>query len=310
MSNIRGELLYGHHSCACALSAGYRKIHRAFLMNLEDNKIRKCNSHLPSFNFLQELKAKNIPTVRADRDVLHNILRTGTQQTKGQRQISVDHIQGIVLDVSPLLIDFIHPSNISLPENKKDIILNQQDIDIWSGKEKEIKNNNKRLLVVLDNISDPQNVGAILRSALLLDANGIILTAKGCAPLNATVSRTSSGALELLVANNSLRYTSNIITTLTMYKELGWRIIGATAEQSKNNKNNISTTFLSASQLKRDKDTILVLGSEGYGLHQNIINICDMTVGIPLIENKSNLVDSLNVGSAASILFWQLRPMI
>jgi 23S rRNA (guanosine2251-2'-O)-methyltransferase len=145
----------------------------------------------------------------------------------------------------------------------------------------------KNLLVALDQLEDPQNVGAILRTAAFLGARGLITLARNAAPLSATVSKASAGAMEyfpIIVVNN-------LSECLQQLKKTGFLITGAS-----------STDSLDYRELSQSEATVLVLGNEGQGLRNLTKRRCDYLIHIPGRQET----ESLNVSAASAILMQHL----
>ncbi len=140
------------------------------------------------------------------------------------------------------------------------------------------------LLIALDQVEDPQNMGAIIRSAAFLGASGLITLKKHSAPLTATVSKASAGALEYF----PIISINNLSESLQWLKKMGFLVIGSTLGDN-------SVDFTSAP--KTDL-MVLVMGNEGQGLRSLTQKRCDQLVHIP---GKPH-TESLNVSAAAAIL--------
>ena len=160
--------------------------------------------------------------------------------------------QGLVLDASPL--ELINAINLDAP---------------WGESEK------PPVWVALDEVQDPQNFGAILRSAYFLGAQGVAVCAKNSAPLSAVVSKASAGALEVM----ELRSCKNMMKFLEISAKNGWRVVGATAA---------GPDVIPIRDLPRGVPTILVLGGEGKGLRTNVKMACNHFVCIPGLHIESN----------------------
>ena len=145
----------------------------------------------------------------------------------------------------------------------------------------------KALVVVLDGITDPQNLGAILRSADQFQAELVIIPSRRSAQENQTVSKVSSGASEYV----PLAVVPNIASALELLKENGFWIFGADAEGETTDK------------LDLNGKVCIVMGSEGTGLHRLVREKCDFLVSIP----SAGHVDSFNVSVAAGILLFEAR---
>jgi len=161
--------------------------------------------------------------------------------------------------------------------------------------EEEVKD---EVVLALDRIQDPQNLGAICRSALFLGVSKVVLSEKkSLTRITPAVSSVSSGAAEFLPIYQSVSF----VQFLAESRQNGWTVIGATSSQSSKS---MSSTELS--NIKGGK--ILVVGNEGEGLTTNIKNQCDVftTITSSSLYNPHN-VDSLNVGVATGILLHSLK---
>ncbi|MGI6769008.1 MAG: 23S rRNA (guanosine(2251)-2'-O)-methyltransferase RlmB [Bacilli bacterium] len=146
----------------------------------------------------------------------------------------------------------------------------------------------KNLIVALDGIEDPHNLGAILRTADAAGVSGIILPKNRSVRLNGTVARVSTGA----IFSVKCVLVPNLVSTLKKLKDYGYWIYGAEATKES----------LCYSEAKYDPKTVLVLGSEGKGLSRLTKETCDFLVEIPM----SGSVNSLNVSVSAGILIYQI----
>jgi 21S rRNA (GM2251-2'-O)-methyltransferase len=158
----------------------------------------------------------------------------------------------------------------------------------------------KRLWLCLDEVVDPQNLGALVRSAYFLSADdiGIIVCAKNSAPPSAVVSAASAGALELA----QIYATSNLPRLLTQAQENGFRVVGASSSVPTVGSD---AQVFNLNELPHSMEpTILVLGSEGYGLRTLVAKACTNFVSIP--GGSGAGVDSLNVSVTGGILLWHL----
>ena len=145
-----------------------------------------------------------------------------------------------------------------------------------------------RLLVVLDGVEDPHNLGAIIRTAHASGADAVVVPDRRSAPLTETVARAAAGAIEYLPV---VRVT-NITQTLDRLKELSYWIYGLD-ERGKE----------AYDQVEYASPTAIVLGGEGRGLHQNVQKHCDVLVRIPM----AGAVSSLNVSVATGVVLFEWR---
>ncbi len=144
------------------------------------------------------------------------------------------------------------------------------------------------LLACLDQVSDPRNLGAVIRSAEGAAASGVVVPAHGSARVTAAVCRASAGAVEHLpvaVVPNLARYLAEI-------KSGDLWIVGATGE---------SATRMWEADLSGG--VAFVLGAEGKGLRPLVRRTCDLEVSIPQLGR----VESLNVSVAAALLLYEAR---
>lgn len=179
------------------------------------------------------------------------------------------------------------------------------------------------LWLVLDEVVDPQNLGALLRSAHFLGQRnmGVLVCSKNSAPPTPVVSAASAGALELATVYS----TSNLPRTLSQAKEDGFRIIGASSSVPSTGGSTDADGEVTAPPPLYNlqelpvgsgdtRPVLLVLGSEGHGLRTLVAKACTEFVRIPAGMGSSSEgtsddnvgVDSLNVSVTGGILLWQL----
>jgi len=142
------------------------------------------------------------------------------------------------------------------------------------------------ILVISDGIQDPHNLGAIIRSAAAMGIQGMILPKHRAAPLNETVAKCSSGAIEKL----PITWVSNLSNAMETLKESGFWIVGIDPE---------GTT--SCYDFQFDMPVALLLGNEGKGIRPLLKKNCDVTLSIPM----ANSMNSLNASSAGAVVFYE-----
>jgi 23S rRNA (guanosine2251-2'-O)-methyltransferase len=143
------------------------------------------------------------------------------------------------------------------------------------------------LLVLLDGVEDPHNLGAIVRTALAAGAQGIVIPERRAAGLNDTVERTSAGAL----AHLPVARVKNLVRAMEEMKEAGYWLVGLDERAEK-----------SYSAVDLTGSVGIVLGSEGQGLHELTRKRCDFLVSLP----TSGPVRSLNVSVAAGVMLFEV----
>nr|BAP69042.1 RxLR effector candidate protein [Hyaloperonospora arabidopsidis Emoy2] len=264
---LTGEGVYGLHSVRQALESGHRHVHALYVREEVERQrpLKKSTSDVRALCRVKELAQDNgVPIHTTSKWMLNHM--TGDKPH-----------QGVVLDAAPLqLNEFVPAKPSELDESKRSPVI-----------------------LALDEIHDPQNFGAILRSAHFLGCAAVIVSDRNSAPLSPAVSRASVGALEVLVANDKLLKVQNLHETLAISGDFGWRIIGASSGP-----NSIISTRLSSDE---SQPTILVMGNEHHGLRKSIRQCCQDIVIIPgqAVENDTR-VDSLNVSVASAILLYEL----
>ena len=142
------------------------------------------------------------------------------------------------------------------------------------------------LLVVCDEISDPHNLGAILRTAECAGAHGVIIPKRRSAGLTAVVAKTSAGAVSYM----PVARVANIPSLLKDLKQRGVWVFGTAAD---------GTTALYGADLKGP--AAIVIGSEGSGMTRLVSETCDFLVSIPM----KGRISSLNAAAAAAILLYE-----
>ncbi|KAL1563268.1 hypothetical protein AAHA92_05755 [Salvia divinorum] len=275
MPRIVGEGVYGVGPVLAALSAGRREFYALYVqegLDLSSNNRKKKDKK----GFEKILKM-------ADKIGLST-----NEMSKHDLNMVVDNRphQGLVLDASPLEMVGIKELDAVSTEGEKG--------PLW---------------LALDEVTDPQNLGAIIRSAYFFGAAGVVLCAKNSAPLSGVVSKASAGSLELM----ELRSCKNMMQFLTSSAGNGWRVLGGA----------VSQRAIPLNEVVPGAPTILVLGSEGTGLRPLVERSCNELIRIPGnlpvdlmpagdedVENAESpqeltsflAVESLNVSVAAGVL--------
>ncbi|MEL6298595.1 MAG: 23S rRNA (guanosine(2251)-2'-O)-methyltransferase RlmB [Pseudomonadota bacterium] len=144
-----------------------------------------------------------------------------------------------------------------------------------------------RPIVLLDQVTDPHNVGAVLRSCAVFGAAGLVLTRRHSPPLDGALAKSASGALELV----PVCLVQNLGRAIADIQSAGVMVAGLDGE---------SETLLHAARF--DRPTAIVLGAEGKGLRQSTREACDALVAIA----SGGPIHSLNVSNAAAIVLHEL----
>jgi 23S rRNA (guanosine2251-2'-O)-methyltransferase len=145
-----------------------------------------------------------------------------------------------------------------------------------------------RLLVMLDGVEDPHNLGAIIRTANAAGADAVLIPERRAAGLTDTVAKASAGALEYVPVVR----IGNVTNTLEELKKQGFWIYGLDERGPED-----------YDRVEFNTPTVLVLGGEGKGVHQIVRNHCDVLVRIPMAGE----ISSLNVSVAAGIVLFEWK---
>ncbi|KAJ6435456.1 hypothetical protein OIU84_000608 [Salix udensis] len=252
---IVGEGVFGVGPVLAALSTGRREFYALYIQEGLDlsgnNKKKKDKKGFEKV--LRMAKKIGLSTKEVSKHDLNMIVDNRPHQ-------------GLVLDASPLEMVKIQELDAVSPDEEKG--------SLW---------------VALDEVTDPQNLGAIVRSAYFFGASGVVLCAKNSAPLSGVVSKASAGSLELM----ELRYCKNMMQFLVSSAENGWRVLGGS----------VSSKAVSLSEFE-SPGNIPVDATVGGGdvVEGEEINLECSTAGY-----RSFLaVESLNVSVAAGVLLHHL----
>jgi len=145
---------------------------------------------------------------------------------------------------------------------------------------------NPGLIVLLDGVEDPHNLGAIIRTALAAGAHGVVIPERRAAGLTDTVARASAGAL----AHLPVAKVTNLVRTMEALKEAGYWLVGLDERADKN-----------YTEVDYTSPTGIVLGGEGGGLHELTRKRCDFLVALP----TAGPVKSLNVSVASGVVLFE-----
>ena len=236
----------------------------------------------------------------AGRNAVVEALRAGVPATELiiARSIDVDDriTESLKLAMAiHLPIREVHRAEVEgLSGSSQGILLAIKPYQYSSFEEIAVRAKSPMLIVALDGVTDPRNLGAIVRSAAAFGADGVVMTERRAAAMTASAWKSSAGA----AARMQIAQVSNLSRAIDAAKKLGCFVIGLDGESED-----------SLSKMKLAKEPIMiVVGSEGKGLSRLVKEKCDLVVSIPM----STSTESLNASVATSIaLFWvdeQRRP--
>lgn len=144
------------------------------------------------------------------------------------------------------------------------------------------------LLVMLDGLEDPQNLGAILRTCDCIGVDGVIIGKHRSVQLNATVAKTSTGAIDTV----KVAVVTNLTQSIQSLKEKNFWVVGADMENA-----------IDYRKMQCDVPLLLVVGSEGFGISKLVKKHCDYMVSLPMVGS----VTSLNASVACGILLYEIH---
>lgn len=148
--------------------------------------------------------------------------------------------------------------------------------------------NEPLLIAILDEIQDPHNLGAIIRSADAFGIHGIIIPKHRSVGLTETVAKTSAGA----ISHIAVARVTNLAQTIEELKQKGLWIVGAD-----------QTSTQKIDELDVKLPLGIVIGSEGKGIRRLVKEKCDLLIQIPMYGK----INSLNASVAAAVIFWEIR---
>jgi len=144
-------------------------------------------------------------------------------------------------------------------------------------------------IIMLDEISSTQNIGSIARSAAAIGINSYLLPSYGPHPYSRRALRVSMGHISLLKTH----IYSNLVKTILQLKSYGYYIYAA----------EVTSTSTPLSKVKVKDKWVLLMGHEGFGLSDEVLDLCDEVITIEMMED----IKSFNVGVAASIIMYTLK---
>lgn len=143
------------------------------------------------------------------------------------------------------------------------------------------------LLLMLDGLEDPHNLGAILRTCDAVGVDGVIIGKNRSVGLTSTVAKVSTGAIDYI----KVAQVTNLTRTLESLKKQGFWVVGCEVDNAQDYR-----------QVDYNMPLVLVIGSEGFGISQLVKKTCDINVFLPMTGH----VNSLNASVAAAVLLYQV----
>ena len=213
--------------------------------------------------------------------------------TDAQKKIIQEKDLNILSEIKQKILTRVEIDNlVGKNINHQGICLSVEKIQKKTIKEfisEQDKNNST--LVLLDQLEDSQNVGAIFRSALAFNINGIILTENQSVNENGFIAKSACGGLDKV----PFTYISNLSSAIKTLKENGYWVYGLDGKAKK-----------LICEIDFPKKTVLVLGSESDGMRKITASLCDELVKIKI----SDELESLNVSNTAAVAFYHLSRTV
>lgn len=248
------HLLYGYHAVMAAIGNPERRCTHLFLSRQAAEQLE---------NTAEDAAIAQLPKTILDRQQLDQMVIRGHPKNNSPADMPVH--QGFVLQCAPLDATFLEEWVLHL----------------------ETAGPAPRILI-LDQVTDPRNIGAIMRSALALGASAILMTDRHAPEETGALAKTAAGALEKL----SIIRVTNLARALDSLKEAGFTLVGLEAG-----------TATSLDPFAAEPRLGLVLGSEGAGMRRLTREGCDHLAAIPISPDS----ESLNVSVAAAIALYATR---
>jgi 23S rRNA (guanosine2251-2'-O)-methyltransferase len=176
------------------------------------------------------------------------------------------------------------------PRQSNDIIIRREDYSPSSLQDLCNQNNENSIIVALDQLTDQNNLGNIIRTCLLAGVNGIIIPDHSSAQITSSTASTSAGAIEIL----KFHISKNLNRTLEELKKNGYWTYALDMKGK-----------LITKDFRFDKKTILILGNEGKGIRKNIINNSDFIISLAQEEVKG--IDSYNAANSLAMTLFHYK---
>ncbi|RAL13138.1 TrmH family RNA methyltransferase [Aspergillus homomorphus CBS 101889] len=303
------QFIFGTAAVEAALRCSRRQLYKLYIYQAEGERLSEAKSTLRKLAL-----EKLVPVKMAfgDWDRLLDKMSAGRPHN------------GVVLDASPLpqlpvtYFHFVHSVGPNIePSFRVELGAQSREEAAVNGLEPLVPINRSALsssttrqrdpvVVLLDGIQDPGNLGAIIRSAYFLGIDAVVLAGRNSAPLSAVTIKASAGAAE----NMPLLQVRNERDFIAKSKENGWRFYAAAAP-GPGAKVLLGSGGPDGASGLPQAPSVIMMGSEGDGLSPHLLSAADAVVGIPGARLDEQLgvagdparVDSLNVSVAAALLF-------
>ncbi|KAG5417366.1 hypothetical protein I9W82_004999 [Candida metapsilosis] len=293
------EFVYGTHPIKSVLQARKRPILGLYTFNAEDD-----NGVIKQAKKEYGIKVQHV----RDKNALNILSKNGVHN-------------GLVLKTKALDVPYIKScghaenSNYTITIEDEDGIDLEKEKSVLRKREENFDEDEEQLFplaLFLDEITDPQNMGSILRTAYFFGVDFIVIPDHSSAKLGPVANKASSGALDLI----DIYQTDRSLKFIDSVRENGWNVISTSAKPDESNldelkdKNykvemSLKDKFIKLGDLKtvlKRTPVMLVIGSEGKGVRTNMKLRSDYLVGVEKYRENDDIVDSLNVGVATGVI--------
>lgn len=290
------DYVFGTHPVKAVLAAGKRRMLDLYTFNNDD----------PDIVELAVEKYGITPKRLKDKNALNILCKNGVHN-------------GVVLKTNKLEIPYIKEVGHAENGEYKLAIESLEDDSVNIETKTVIRDGNEEveelypLSLYLDEITDPQNMGSILRSAYFFGVDFIVVPNHSTAKLGPVANKASAGALDLI----DIYQTGSSLKFIDSVRQSGWHVIstsgrptGAKPREEVNDdletpEPHLKNKFIELQDLRtilRKTPVMLIIGSEGSGVRTNMKMRSDYLVGIPKLRRNDNIVDSLNAGVATGVI--------
>ncbi|KAL2821939.1 Alpha/beta knot methyltransferase [Aspergillus granulosus] len=294
------EFIYGTAAVEAALRCGRRQLYKLYIYQAADEELSVAKMTLRKLAFSKNVKVK---MAFAEWDRLLDKMSAGRPHN------------GCVLEASPLprtpiqALKTVNPeeNNFQLelaPQTREEALVNGMNNQIPINPSFTQQQRRQPVVLMLDGIVDPGNLGAIIRSAYYLGVDAVVFAGRNSAPLSPVTIKSSAGAAESM----TLLDVKNEVDFIQRSKANGWRFYAADAP-------NAGSTYIDQASNNHDdlighSPSVIMMGNEGSGLSNHIRTQADSIVSIPGarlipgvgVASDPARVDSLNVSVASALL--------
>ena len=286
------QFLYGTSAVEAALKASRRKLYKLYIYRGKGRGARALE------------KDRHLGDLARDQGIRVEYLEEASLPMLNKMSESRPH-NGHVLEASPIpQLPIVALGEFSEDQDRPGFKLavghqsyEEAQVNGTSGFVSTESGSRKPLVLVVDQVVDPGNLGAILRTASFMGVTAVAVSKKGSAPVTPVVLKASAGAAEAL----TMLSVDSVEDFLRNSKDNGWKVYAACPPKPDSKRPQIDTIDLEKDDPLLKDPCILLVGSEGEGLPRALRRAADVEISIPNLSG-SDVVDSLNVSVATGLL--------